>query len=75
MRIVRLLREEGISAEVYPDAAKMKKQMGHADSENIPYVAIIGENEIADGTINLKDMAAGTQEKLTFSQLVECLKN
>ena len=49
--------------------------MGYADSEKIPFVAIIGENEIADGTINLKDMTAGTQEKLTFTELAERLKN
>ena len=75
MKIVTQLRKEGISAELYPDAAKMKKQMGYADSEKIPFVAIIGENEIADGTINLKDMTAGTQEKLTFTELAERLKN
>lgn len=75
MKVIKVLREEGISSELYPDMAKMKKQMGYADSENIPYVAIIGENEIADGTINLKDMSAGTQEKLTIAQLIERLKN
>ncbi len=73
-RIIKVLRDEGISAELYPDTAKMKKQMGYADSENIPFVAIIGENEIADGTINLKDMSAGTQEKLTLAQLIEKLQ-
>ncbi len=70
-KVVKVLREEGISAELYPDQAKMKKQMGYADSENIPYVAIIGENEIAEGTVNLKDMVTGTQEKLTVPQLVK----
>ncbi|MDE6795488.1 MAG: histidine--tRNA ligase, partial [Muribaculaceae bacterium] len=73
-RIIKVLRDEGISAELYPDTAKMKKQMGYADSENIPFVAIVGENEIADGTINLKDMSAGTQEKLTLAQLIEKLQ-
>lgn len=73
-RIIKVLRDEGISAELYPDTAKMKKQMGYADSENIPFVAIVGENEIADGTINLKDMVAGTQEKLTLAQLIENLQ-
>ena len=75
MKIVTQLRKEGISAELYPDAAKMKKQMCYADSEKIPFVAILGENEIADGTINLKDMTAGTQEKLSFTELAERLKN
>ena len=53
----------------------MKKQMGYADSESIPYVAIIGESEIEEGTINLKDMVNGTQEKLSAEALVEKIKN
>lgn len=73
-KVVKLLRENGIAAELYPDNAKMKKQMGYADSENIPYVAIIGENEIAQGKVNLKDMTAGTQEQLTIAELTERLK-
>ena len=75
MKIVRILREEGIAGELYPDVAKMKKQMGYADSENIPYVAIIGENEIAAGTINLKNMKTGTQETLTPAELIAKLKD
>ena len=74
-RIVKLLREEGVSAELYPDTAKMKKQMGYADSQGIPFVALIGESEIEEGTINLKDMVSGTQEKLSVEALVERLKN
>ncbi len=73
-RIIKMLREEGISAELYPDTAKMKKQMGYADSEKIPYVAIIGESELAEGKVNLKNMAEGTQESLTPEQLKERLK-
>ncbi len=75
MRIVKLLREQGISAELYPDAAKMKKQMGYADSEGIPYVALIGESELESGTVNLKDMVSGTQEQLTPEALVARLKD
>ncbi|MBD5357964.1 MAG: histidine--tRNA ligase [Bacteroides sp.] len=74
-RMVKLLREEGVSAELYPDAAKMKKQMSYANSQNIRFVAIIGESELEQGTINLKDMNAGTQETLTPGALVEKLKN
>ncbi|MDE5712950.1 MAG: histidine--tRNA ligase, partial [Muribaculaceae bacterium] len=74
-RIVKLLREEGVAAELYPDASKMKKQLGYADSEGIPYVALIGESEIEEGTVNLKDMVSGTQEKLSPEALVERLKN
>lgn len=74
-RIVKLLHEEGVSAELYPDNAKMKKQLGYADSEKIPYVALIGESELEEGTVNLKNMVSGTQEKLTPEALVERLKN
>ena len=74
-QIVKSLREEGVAAELYPDNAKMKKQMGYADSEHIPYVAIIGETEIEEGTVNLKNMADGTQEKLTPADLIAKLKN
>lgn len=74
-KMVKLLREEGVSAELYPDAAKMKKQMGYADSQNIRFVAMIGESELEEGSINLKDMNTGTQEKLTPEALIEKLKN
>lgn len=74
-RLVKLLREEGVSAELYPDSSKMKKQLGYADSEGIPYVALIGESEIEEGTVNVKDMVSGTQEKLSPEALVEKLKN
>ena len=73
-KVIKRLRREGISAELYPDTAKMKKQMGYADSEKIPYVAIIGESEIAEERVNLKDMAAGTQESLKLDELIERLK-
>ncbi|MDE6772996.1 MAG: histidine--tRNA ligase, partial [Muribaculaceae bacterium] len=74
-RMIKSLREEGISAELYPDVAKMKKQMGFADSEQIPYVAIIGESELEEGNVTLKDMTSGVQEKLTPSELIGKLKN
>lgn len=73
-KVVKKLRDEGIPAELYPDNAKMKKQMGYADSEKIPFVAIIGENEINEGMVNLKDMTNGTQEKLTPEQLIQRLQ-
>lgn len=73
-KVVKKLRDEGIPAELYPDNAKMKKQMGYADSEKIPFVAIIGENEINEGMVNLKDMTNGTQEKLTLEQLIQRLQ-
>ncbi|MDE6299340.1 MAG: histidine--tRNA ligase, partial [Muribaculaceae bacterium] len=72
--VVKQLREAGVSAELYPDSSKMKKQMGYADSEKIPFVAIIGESEIEEGVGNLKDMTSGTQEKLTPTELIERLR-
>jgi histidyl-tRNA synthetase len=63
------LRSAGIVAELYPDPAKMKKQMGYADARNIPFVAIIGENELKDGTITLKDMRSGEQRTVRAEDL------
>ena len=74
MRIIKELREAGISAEIYPEAAKMKKQMSYADSRSIPYVAIVGESEMAAGQLTLKDMRQGTQQTLTTAQAISILK-
>lgn len=71
---VRKLHDAGIPAQMYPDAAKLKKQMAFADAEKIPYVAIVGETELADGTVMLKDMQGGTQTKVAVDELVEFLK-
>ncbi len=68
------LRAAGISAEVYPDAAKMKKQMSRANELHIPYVAIIGESELADGTVTLKNMTTGEQSVIPVAGLAEAVK-
>lgn len=73
MRIIKELRAAGVSAELYPDCAKMKKQIGYADALNIPYMAIIGESELAEGTVTLKNMTTGEQSKLTPAELVKLL--
>lgn len=73
-RAVNQLRKEGIPSALYPDAAKMKKQIGYADNLKIPYVAIIGETELADGTVTLKDMTKGEQRTISLSDLTEILK-
>ncbi|MDE6685121.1 MAG: histidine--tRNA ligase [Duncaniella sp.] len=73
LRIIKQLREAGIAAEIFPDSAKMKKQMGRADALGIPYVGIIGETELADGTVTLKDMTTGEQTSLTPDQLIKRL--
>ena len=74
LRIAAEVRRAGISAEVYPDAAKMKKQMSYANALGVPYVALIGETELADGTVSLKDMGTGEQQTVTPEQLIERLK-
>lgn len=71
---VKQLRAAGISCELYPDPAKMKKQMGYANDNRIPYVAIIGETELANGTVMLKCMETGIQEELTITQMIEKFK-
>ena len=73
LRIIKQLREAGIAAEIFPDSAKMKKQMGRADALGIPYVGIIGETELADGTVTLKNMTTGEQTSLTPDQLIKRL--
>lgn len=72
--VLAQLRAEGISAEIYPDATKMKKQMSYANVKQIPFVAIVGENEMTEGKITLKDMATGEQQMLTPNELIETLK-
>jgi len=74
LKAVKALRGAGISCELYPDAVKLKKQMAYANSSAIPYVAIIGETEAANGTLTLKDMAGGTQETLTIAEAIEKLR-
>ena len=74
MTVLKTVRAAGISAELYPDAAKMKKQMGYANAHNIPFVALIGENELNEGKVTLKDMTTGEQKLLSPSELVEAVK-
>lgn len=67
------LRRAGVATMVYPDAAKMKKQFSYADAMKIPYVAIAGETEVAEGKVNFKEMATGHQELLTVAEIIEKL--
>ena len=63
-------RKAGIRTEIYPDGVKMKKQMQYANAKNIPYVAIAGESEIAEGKVMLKNMLSGEQKLVTPEELV-----
>ncbi len=71
--MVDRFRQAGVSADLYPDAAKMKKQMKYADDLGIPFVAMVGESEAADGTVTLRNMTDGTQQTLTMEQALEQL--
>ena len=68
MKLLQQLRKEGKKAELYPEAAKIKKQMDYANKRGIPYVAIIGESELQKGTYILKNMLTGEQEEREFSK-------
>lgn len=74
LKHIKALRANGISCELYPENAKMKKQMGYANDNKIPYVAIIGETELANNTITVKCMATGEQQQLTLDEMIEKLK-
>ena len=63
-------RKAGIRTEIFPDKAKMKKQMGYANAKNIPYVVLVGENEINEGKLMLKDMQTGEQTLITIDELI-----
>lgn len=72
--LISKLRSAGISAELYPSNDKMKKQMGYANNNSIPFVALIGENEMQSHTITIKEMNSGEQKSTTIEELIEILK-
>ncbi len=72
--LLRRVRAAGIAAEIYPEAGKMKKQMEYANRRGIPYVAIVGSQEIERGALTLKDMRSGEQREVPFAEIVEALK-
>ena len=74
LRWATALRQEGLRVEVYPEPAKMKKQMGYADAKQIPWVAIVGGNEMESQTIMLKNMTTGEQQPQTLQDVINCLK-
>ena len=69
--IINNVRANGIRAEIYPDASKMKKQMSYANAKQIPFVALAGESEINEGKVTLKNMETGEQQMLTVDELIE----
>ena len=73
LRWAKELRAKGITVEVYPEPTKMKKQMGYADSKQIPFVAIVGGDEMAQNKVMLKNMASGEQQLVTLDELIHSL--
>ena len=73
LRWAKVLRAAGKTVEVYPEPTKMKKQMGYADDKHIPFVAIVGGNEMETNTVMLKEMASGEQKQVTLEELCTIL--
>lgn len=69
MKLAKELRKDGIASEIYPDTAKLKKQLAWADNRSIPHVAIIGDTELAEGTVTVKNMVSGEQSTIKQSDL------
>lgn len=72
--IIAKVRENGIAAEIYPDAVKMKKQMSYANNNSICYVALAGENEINEGKVTLKNMSTGEQQLVSVDELIKTVR-
>jgi len=73
MPILAQARQAGIRCEIYPDVAKMKKQMQYANQKQVPFVALVGENEMTQGMVTLKDMTSGEQQLVSPADLIELL--
>ncbi len=70
LSILAVVRAAGIHAELFPDAVKMRKQLDYANANAIPFVALVGENEMNQGKVTLKNMESGVQKLLTPKELV-----
>ena len=70
LRLAKNLREAGIACEVYPESAKMKKQMEYANRRAVPWVVIVGSDELASGRATVKNMATGEQQAVAFDELI-----
>ena len=74
LRMAAEVRRAGVAAEVYPDSVKMKKQMNYANARQVPFVALVGETEMNEGRVTLKDMTTGEQRSLTVEEVIEAVK-
>lgn len=74
LKLARVTREAGIATEVFPDATKMKKQMNYANARQIPFVALVGESEMEQNLIALKNMTTGEQQQVSLEQLIQLIQ-
>jgi histidyl-tRNA synthetase len=72
--VLAKLRSAGIASEIYPQNAKINKQLDFGNKKKVPYVIVIGSDEVASGYLALKNMATGDQEKLTIDQIIAKLR-
>jgi histidyl-tRNA synthetase len=70
LNLLSILRKAGVPCEIFPDSAKMKKQMNYADKKSIPYVAIVGETEINEGYVTIKNMQSGEQRNIATQDIL-----
>ena len=75
MAILQKVRQESISCEIFPDVTKLKKQLNYANKNNIPFVLVIGEEEMKNGKYSLKDMRKGEQNQLNVQEIIDHLKH
>jgi histidyl-tRNA synthetase len=74
LRLIAEVRKNGISCEIYPDEAKLKKQFQYADKKAIPYVILIGSEEIKNDKYSLKNLITGEQQQLSLPEIIEVLR-
>ena len=74
MPILKQVRDAGIRAEIYPDSAKMKKQMNYANAKGIPFVVLAGENEMQTRQVTLKNMETGEQRQVSPAEAITCIQ-
>ena len=72
--VVKSLREAGVPCEIYPEQSKLKKQFDYADKKSIPFLSIVGGNEIAEGVINVKNLSTGEQKSFAKADIDGILK-
>ena len=75
MSLLTKVRATGIRSEIYPDTAKMKKQMAYANAKQVPYVVLVGENEMNEGKLTLKNMTTGEQQLLSVEEMIAVLRS